>query len=900
MRWDERPSSSLHHVSAAESSASWLILADREGVGEALAELLGQRGDKCHLAYAAANFASSGCKRWSINPACREDFHQLVQEVYAAQQHRFQGAIYLWGLDMPSMQDMTLDQLEVAEAVGTGSALFLTQALAQARSLGTCSPRLWFVTRNAQKQGTASAPTQAVQAPLWGLGRVASLEYPQMWGGLIDLPPAEPVPVHKDATALLAEVLRSDREDQVVLRDVTRFVPRFVRLPPESPGQDAMLFRYDATYMITGGLGILGLKVAQWLVQQKGIRYLVLIGRRDAQGSTRDAVKGLEALGARVHIMQADISVEADVQRVIEAIQQQLPALKGVIHCAGVLDDGVLSQMDWQKFTRATAPKIKGSWLLHSYTQHMQLDFFVLFSSLVSLTGAAGQANYTAGNAFLDALVAYRHAIGLPAQAIQWGPWDDGGMATASGSRGETLWRARGMKYIPPEDGMHVFDYLLRRRVDHAAVTITDWSVYVEQFPECPPVYAELAREVGPQSEKKRANEGQDVQTRLRLASKPEQRAILVDIIRQQVMDELGLQETFDTRQPLNELGLDSLMSVNLVNRLEAALGISIPVVQLIQGPNLDQFIDDLFPDLERLLDATHTTETDAPTYSATSPSTTTSPEPVTTSKTAGNSWLVFPKPNAVATIRLFCFPFAGGGAATYRSWGEALHPSIEVVAIDPPGRASRIHEPPINTFKAFLRALIPAMVPYLDKPCAFFGHCLGGLTLFETARNLFKHHQLPLKQIFVSGSRPPHRILQDGPFEESLMGKLLKHDKFDPFLLTHEQPDEVFADVIRHFNIGATEEFLRAPALRHLLLPAIRAEFDMAFHYRFTPEPPWDVPITCFTGLDDTYVTREDAMAWHQFTKVAFRVHMREGAHFMVVEDKDFILETINRELCS
>lgn len=350
---------------------------------------------------------------------------------------------------------------------------------------------------------------------------------------------------------------------------------------------------------------------------------------------------------------------------------------------------------------------------------------------------------------------------------------------------------------------------------------------------------------------------------------------MVLDALQQDVMEVLGLSGRIDLRQPLNELGLDSLMSVNLVNRLEATLSISVPVAKLIQGPSLEQLADSLFPELT------------APTEVA-----------AATSEIAGDGWLVFPKPAPEAMVRLFCFPFAGGGAAIYRPWAEAVDSRIEIVAIEPPGRASRIHEPPVNSLSAFLGSMVPALLPYLDKPFAFFGHCLGGLTLFEITRALLYRHELQPSHLFVSGARAPHRLLQTGSFEENLLADLLKLDKFDPFLLLHEQPDDVFADIIRHFNIGATEEFLADPELRQLMLPAIRAEFAMTFHYEFHPEAPWDVPITCFSGIDDVYVTREDALAWGQYTNRAFRLYMRDGAHVIVVDDASFILETIDREL--
>jgi surfactin synthase thioesterase subunit len=179
-----------------------------------------------------------------------------------------------------------------------------------------------------------------------------------------------------------------------------------------------------------------------------------------------------------------------------------------------------------------------------------------------------------------------------------------------------------------------------------------------------------------------------------------------------------------------------------------------------------------------------------------------------------------------------------------------------------------------------------------------FFGHCLGGLTAFETARRLQRQGPLDLRHLFVSGARSPRRLNQFGRFEEDLLARLLERPEFDALIALYDQAEDVVAEMIRQFNIGLTEDFLASAELRTLLMPAIRAEFRMGARYRFTPEPPWETAITCFNGLDDPYVAREDALAWSEHTRRLFRLHLREGAHFLVVDDRDFIVETINREL--
>ena len=145
---------------------------------------------------------------------------------------------------------------------------------------------------------------------------------------------------------------------------------------------------------------------------------------------------------------------------------------------------------------------------------------------------------------------------------------------------------------------------------------------------------------------------------------------------------------------------------------------------------------------------------------------------------------------------------------------------------------------------------------------------------------------------------RSPHLLDREGAFERRLLASLLHQHAFDPLLPVHEQPDDVFAEVIRQFNIGATDDFLKKPELRRALLPAVRADFAMASGYRAVPEALPGLPITAFNGLDDPYVTREDAAAWSEYTQTMFRLHLREGAHFLVVDDKAFMLDAISREL--
>ena len=223
---------------------------------------------------------------------------------------------------------------------------------------------------------------------------------------------------------------------------------------------DRFAFKADATYLITGGLGALGLHVARWMVD-RGARSLVLSGRKGTEGAAKPALDQLRAAGARVIVARADMARREDVQRLLSEIAASHPPLRGIVHAAGVLDDGVLLQQDWERFARVMAPKIAGSWNLHSLTLDLPLDFFVLFSSASSVLGSPGQTNYAAANAFMDALAHLRRSQGLPALSINWGAWSVSGMAATLDERDQRRWAERGLVAMSPADALASLGQLL-------------------------------------------------------------------------------------------------------------------------------------------------------------------------------------------------------------------------------------------------------------------------------------------------------------------------------------------------------------------------------------------------------------------------------------------------------
>ncbi|GET39921.1 beta-ketoacyl synthase [Microseira wollei NIES-4236] len=544
----------------------WLLLADEHGMAQQLAAKLHSHSQVCTLVFAGEEYEQLEQQQFKINPGNPEHYQKLLQAINRDVLPLY-GVVHCWSLDTVKAAQLTAGDLAAASLLGCGSTLHLIQALTKTDF--SASPRLWLVTQGAVAVSNLEG---VAQSSLWGMGRVIAREHPELNCVRIDLAPES----GDDAVhALFEEIWLPSKEDEVAFCDQMRYVTRLARynLTKDSiakAGHKLESFREDSTYLITGGMGGLGLLVARWMVQ-KGARHLVLVGRSGVSLAASNQIKELEQAGAQVIVAQADVSEVEQITKVIREIEQYLPPLRGIIHSVGVLDDGVIQQQNWQRFTKVMAPKIQGAWHLHSLTQNQPLDFFVLFSSVASLLGNVGQSNHAAANAFLDALAHYRQAQGLTGLSINWGAWSQiGAFADRQLDRQAKM---RGMETISPEQGLIALEQLLCQSSAQVGVISINWSQFLEKSASVVALFTnflETSAKVVIKSE---------FREQLEIADTSERRELLQTHIRSVVAEVLGWHqsEPVDLQKEFFELGMDSLTSLDLKNRLQSNLGYSLP-----------------------------------------------------------------------------------------------------------------------------------------------------------------------------------------------------------------------------------------------------------------------------------------------------------------------------------
>jgi len=571
--------------------SQWIIAGEDPEWNDRIASALEEKGQACLRVSLLRD--SEGDPRWEASSAVigAESFAHwdaLFDHYFPGEEPgRVNGIIWSTGSvvsDLPAGNDEAHTRLHCA------GLLTLLQGL-RARRIEWLDRGLQIVTERAVP-ATPDVPVSPGSAQFWGIGRVIGNEYPPLRGRLVDTDDVS------RTGALVPIFLTESRESQVALRSGETVLPRLLPAKAPDPGE-GLPVRDDASYLITGGLGMLGRRAAEWLAD-RGARHLVLVSRRAPDEETQSRIDKIEETGCQVHVLSCDTGDRESVAALLKQIEETLPPLRGIIHAAGVLADGLLVEQSWEGFERVLAPKKRGAALLDEFTRNEPLNFFLLYSSAASVLGSPGQANYATANAYLDGLAHARSASGLPTYAVNFGPWNEGMAATETVTKAVEL---QGMTALTADEAHEAVERLVKNGITQATMLDVDWGRMRQRFPvEAPPLLDELwpndTGEAGSAVLLDKLREAGDDG-----ASRGE---IFMTHVQEELRQVLSLPQPPGPDVPLAELGLDSLMAVEFATRLQQQVGsgYAIPPTLAFDYPTVAQLTERLVEMIDEVPEA--------------------------------------------------------------------------------------------------------------------------------------------------------------------------------------------------------------------------------------------------------------------------------------------------------
>ena len=559
---DAEPKKSL--ASFSGTRREWIIFADDFGIGDALQKSLAAQGEKSEIA-----------RRPGSSREVSETLRHLETRVGDAALK----VVYLWDVDAAELGLVGIETLS-QEAASTPALIHLIQSLLKSR---TRNAHLWIATRGAQATKTSSPGIGgAIQSMAWGVGRVLSVESPEIYRALIDLDPA--LSPEAAASDLLVEILSGNKEDQVVYRGGQRFVPRLQHSHLRSSAAPTSTFtglREDSAYLLVGGLGGVGLRLARWAAEQCA-GHLVLLSRTGLGKKAGvfaeerlQAVEAIQKLGVKVTIVEGDVASATEMKALFHRFGRDLPVLRGIFHAATEVNGAVLAEMTDSQIEGMLRVKVSGALMLHELSQAMPLDFFLAFSSTTSVLGARGMAHYAAANQFLDSFAHYRRASGLPMLSVNWGAWDVMRLVTPEN---RNSLKEAGMLPMSSEKLLQRMGELVASPRAQVMIADIDWQTLKPLF--------EVNRDrpllelMGGAPSKRESTVASAIPAQSSLHAtldlSPENRKKYIEaFVVEQAARVLGYRadESLPMDAALIDIGLDSLMAVDLKNRLQIALG---------------------------------------------------------------------------------------------------------------------------------------------------------------------------------------------------------------------------------------------------------------------------------------------------------------------------------------
>jgi NADPH:quinone reductase-like Zn-dependent oxidoreductase/surfactin synthase thioesterase subunit/NADP-dependent 3-hydroxy acid dehydrogenase YdfG/aryl carrier-like protein len=625
-------------------------------------------------------------------------------------------------------------------------------------------------------------------------------------------------------------------------------------------------FDNNASYLITGGCSGFGLAVADWMTG-KGARHLVLMSRSGPKTDPeKEVIDQMRDRGVQVMIARGDVSNREDVDRIMHAVKDTMPPLRGIQHAAMVLDDGSIPEIDHERYLKVFVPKSIGCWNLHEASLDMDLDHFVLYSSISSIYGNPGQVSYVAGNSFLENFAQFRRSRGMAAMTINWGVLGDVGFVARSGNVGGLLYK-QGWKTFTLEQSTDILEQMLLTNPVQRVATDSDWEMVGNFYPHSAKTsrFGHLIREKELSAASSTGAGDSGLHATLKDLDKDEQTEILATHLRETFARVLGSSsEKVDPSEPVTKYGLDSLMANQIRNWIQSSLAVDYSMMRIMKGPSLQEMTEQILEEMGGESGSGAETGTE---------------------KSELDLWVQRSKVIDNPRMRLFCLPYFAGGASVYNSWGDSMQDGIEVCAIQYPGREERAAEEPFDNYQDLVKAIAEVIDPLLNCPVAFYCHSAGAGIGLELARYLRREKGIQPVKFMVGGWRSPH-LPSPFKFLDAIDDNEVYMDKNIPNIINHLRSLEIPESVLT--NKELIEE----------MLPALRADILLGKRYAYYEDEPLNCAITALAGKDDSVFTEDQVKAWKKHTSGEFRFIRVNGSHLFCRDNKEDLLEILTEEL--
>ena len=612
-------------------------------------------------------------------------------------------------------------------------------------------------------------------------------------------------------------------------------------------------FKINGTYLVVGGSQGLGLRTVEWLAINN-VKNIIIMCRNDINNEeSRNIIEKLKNSGVNISVLKGDVGEYDDVFNVIKNIKNKFQPLKGIIHAAAVFDDAPITKLTFDQYMNVFKPKALGMWNLHCATKDIPLDFFIAYSSFSSIFGQAGQTNYAAANAFLNSFAFYRYSMGLPCTSINWGVIKDTGYLTRN-KKVYNILKGQGWNGLSYKEAFSILkDTIVQNPIQRIMIN-PNWNNIYNFFPKAKLSYRFKHFE----NLNLEANQNFGDKNLIELVTKQDKNirhSFLSNILTDAIAKIVGTPKDLINKDlSINKLGIDSLMSSQIINWIQRNFKFEISLMKIMQGPTINDLaffiLDNVFANSKTHDILSHNN----------------------TKIQRTEKWILKIKENSKAKIRLFCFPYLGAGASVFSLFKNYDKNLFEIYAIQYPGRENRNNEEPINDILTFFNELSKIIMLYDDKPFAFYGHSFGSYICFGLSKYLHDNSKKLPVYLFLSSSAGP---LLENPIQ------ILFDNTSIPEIISVE----IIIKLIKKFNIPVSQ---LDDKILTKLQPVFKNDinfFKQIINTNNLKKIP--CPIHTFNGKDDNIITEKYILLWKDFTSNNFGNETVPGNHIFINNDE-------------